>query len=182
LVRQTLLKITQLPKDEQIILNPNWLASCYQKVGNFPGAREILTEVQQISPDDPLAVAALAEMALLDRSYSDALALTESLRRRPESQYQVLGRMYGAVALWFQGFDEPAAREFSWIGHFLISNGSVGPMVWDYGELRQLLANPTIGRSDFNRVASNLLLNVITGKMPFPDFTQAWGAVSVRQP
>jgi tetratricopeptide (TPR) repeat protein len=53
LVERTLKRITELPESEQLLLNPNWLAFCYQKTGDLNGAKAILADIKQLSPEDP---------------------------------------------------------------------------------------------------------------------------------
>src|SRR5260370_2682804 len=79
LVAKTLKRVTELPKDQQVLLNPAWLASCYQRTGDFKGAKTILAEIRQLSPDEPYAVASLADVALAEGRPDQAYIISESL-------------------------------------------------------------------------------------------------------
>jgi hypothetical protein len=177
LVKGILKRVIELPKDQQLLLNPSWVASCYQRIGDLKGAKAILAGITQLAPEEPLAAAALAEIALAEGHPDQAYVLSEPLRRRPEPPLQILGKTLGAAALIFQGRNEAAANELSWVGQFLISSGSIPPGAWDYRDLRELLAKGTGGTV----AAALVLLDALTGKVPIPEFAQQW-SVPVPSP
>jgi len=174
LVQKTIKRVTQLPKNQQLLLNPAWLASCYQRTGDLTAAKTILAEVRQLAPEEPLAAAALSEIALAEGHPEQAYVLSDPLRRRPEPPLQILGKTLGAVALSFQDLNESAAKELSWVGQFLISSGSIPPTAWDYRDLQRLMAK----RTGVVAAAALVLLDALTGKIPIADFAQQWSVVA----
>jgi len=174
LVERTLKRVTDLPKNQQLLLNPAWVASCYQRTGDLKTAKEILAAITQLAPEEPLAAGALAEIALAEGRYDQAYVLSEPLRHRPEPPLQILGRTVGALALIFQGLNDEAAKELSWVAQFLISSGGIPSGPWDYRDLQKLMTKATGATA----AAAQVLLNALTGKVSIADFAQQWGAVT----
>jgi tetratricopeptide (TPR) repeat protein len=170
---QTQKRVTLLPKDQQILLNPAWVAACYQKTGDFKTARELLGEILSLSPDEPSAIAALAEISLLTNNAGDAQARSAQLQRRPEPNYQILGHLFSALALHLTGHAAESAKELNWIRQFIISAGNVPPGAWDYRDLHPLL--PKMGT---NANAASALLDVLSGRIALPEFAKAWTEVA----
>jgi lipopolysaccharide biosynthesis regulator YciM len=171
LVEQTIRRVTQLAGDQQILLNPAWVASCYQRTGDTKAAKVILATITKLAPEDPLAMASLSEIALVEGHPDQAYVLSESLRRRPEPAFQILGNTLGAVALIFQGLDDGAAKELSWVGQFLVSTGSVPPSSWDYRDLRDMITTKARG---VTAAAAVVLLDALAGKISIADFAPRW--------
>jgi tetratricopeptide (TPR) repeat protein len=173
LEENALRRITQLPREQQRLVKPGFLALSYQRVGNLGAARELHGEILELTPHDPESVAALAELFLLEGKPIDAEPRAAELRGRAEPNYQILGRMVGAFVLAFRGMHEAAGRELYWVGQFLISSGNVPVGLWDYSEL-QVLAEKT-GR---NARTFNVLMDVLNGKMALPEFIEIWKEVA----
>jgi tetratricopeptide (TPR) repeat protein len=175
---QTRKRVTKLPKDQQLLLHPSWVAACYQKNGDLKAAGDILAQILKLTPHDPDIAAGVAEISLIEGNPDKALALTEALRQRAEPGYQILGRTIGAFAYALRGEYEQSARELSWIGQFLISSGSVPIGQWDYRDLKESLAS----KMGPNARAANLLLDALTGKKPLADFAPAWAELTPTLP
>jgi tetratricopeptide (TPR) repeat protein len=166
---QTLKRVTLLPKDQQILLNPAWVSACYQKTGDFKTAGDFLKEILDLSPHEPSAIAGLAEISLFTNSTGDAQARSAELQKRPEPHYQILGHLFSAFALYSTGHAKESAQELDWVAEFLISTGTVPAGTWDYRDLQQLL--PKMGT---NTKAAIDLIEVLSGRIPLPEFAQAW--------
>jgi tetratricopeptide (TPR) repeat protein len=162
-------RITRLPHDQQRLVKPAFLAISYQRVGNLRAAREIHNEILELTPRDQASVAALAELFLLEDKPADAEPRAAVLRESPDPGFQILGRMIGAFALALRGMHDAAGRELYWVGQFLISSGNVPTSTWDYGDLQPLTAKT--GR---NARTFNALIDVLSNKMPLPEFIDAW--------
>ena len=176
LVKQTILRVTNLPSSQQQLLNPIWVASCYQRLGNFTKAREILTTVRQLTPEDPYSAASLAEMSLLEDKPQDVLSLASPLCQRPEPAYQLLGRMLSTAAYLSQGQLDLAAKELSWAGEYLSSAGSIPPALWDYSEIQQFVTRIPGNLSG----VAQLILQTLSGMVPIASFPQFWSQMAPK--
>jgi tetratricopeptide (TPR) repeat protein len=170
LLAATYKRVTQLPKEEQRLLNPSWLALCYQRSGNLTEARIIHQLILDITPNDPLAIAALAEISLMAGDLDQTDALASKLQQRAEPYLQILGRILRAFVLDLRNRHDEAATELSWVGQFIISSGNIPVNVWDYGDLQPLVAK--IGP---NARAMEALFDALSGRISLPAFTAIWG-------
>jgi tetratricopeptide (TPR) repeat protein len=166
-------RITQLPPDQQRLLNPVSLALSYQRVGNLKVARELHSEILELTPHDPASVAALSEILLLEGKPIDAEQRAKELRERPEPGYQILGRMIVAFALAIRDMHDAAAKELYWVGQFLISTGNVPVGSWDYSDLQ-----PVAQKTGRNARTFNLLLEVLSSRLPLTEFIEEWKTVA----
>src|SRR5260370_5738632 len=89
----TLKQVTELPKQQQLLLNPGWLAMCYQKSGDLREAVSLHVEVLKLAPHEPLSIAGLAELSLLMGRPDQAEAHAAELQQRAEPHFQILGRI-----------------------------------------------------------------------------------------
>src|SRR5215472_3002952 len=133
---ETLKRITELPEEQQQLLNPDYLALCYQRSGNRKKAKEINAEILQIAPTDGAAISALAELSILDGRTEEAEQWAIALRNRVEPGYHILGRMIGVLVLLLNHRGDEAEKELRWVGQFLISTGNIPLQVWDYRDLQ----------------------------------------------
>src|SRR6266850_5646882 len=78
----TLKRVTQLPKLQQLLLNPPWLALCYQRAGDLAEAKNIHAEILKLAPHEPNTLAALAELSLLQGDPGRAIAYAAELQQR----------------------------------------------------------------------------------------------------
>jgi tetratricopeptide (TPR) repeat protein len=170
---QTLKRVTLLPKDQQALLRPGWVAACYQKTGDFKGARDVLGEILSLFPDEPYAIAALAEISVLTNNAGEALARSAQLQKCPEPYFQILGHLFSAFALHFTGHAKESAQELHWIGEFITSAGKVPLGGWDYRDVQPLLT-----KMGTNAKAASLLLDALSERIALPEFAQAWTEVT----
>lgn len=173
LEREVAKRVTDLPTDQQLLLNPRWLSACYQRIGNYTTAEKILAPLLELAPNDPRVAAARAEIALFDGRLDEAMNLSETLRDRPEPNFQILGRMIRAFALSLASKQEQAAKEFSWVGQFLISTGVLSPEAWDYRDLATL-----IHRTGPNAKVAKVLIDLLSFRISLQEFVQAWGEIT----
>ena len=82
-------RITALPKDHQAVLNPRWLATCYEKTGNLKMASAIFLDCLRINPNEVGLTASLAEVYVLDGKLDEAEVLGGGLIERPEVKFWV---------------------------------------------------------------------------------------------
>src|SRR5882762_10274906 len=169
---RTMKRATLLPNDQQILLSPGWLATCYQKTGDFKGARDVLAQILSLSPHEPYAISALAELSLLEGNSDQTEAYATELQQRAEPQYQILGRIFRAFALALRNRHDDAAKELSWVGQFLISSASIPPGTWDYRDVQ-----PVVAKTGPNARAFGLLLDTLMGKISLQEFTPAWAEI-----
>jgi|HubBroStandDraft_1064217.scaffolds.fasta_scaffold517190_2 tetratricopeptide (TPR) repeat protein len=59
-------RVTKLPPEQQLLLNPGWLSLSYQKSGDLKAAKRIAGEILGLAPNDSATIASLAELSLLD--------------------------------------------------------------------------------------------------------------------
>src|ERR1700686_1009462 len=64
LENEVLERITRLTPQQKQLLNPLWLATCYQRTGDLRSAKAVLEEVLELAPHDVGAIAAKAEVFL----------------------------------------------------------------------------------------------------------------------
>ena len=178
LAKKTIERVIRLPKSQQELLNPGWVASCYQRLGDFKSARGILQTLRQITPDDAYSAAALAEMALFERNPAEALALSQALHVRPEAAYQILGRMLSATAFLLKGDSDSAAKEVSWVGEYLKSAGAVPAALWDYSEIQQLVTSIP-GKLSGTAI---LVFQTLSGQVPIASFLEFWNQMAPTPP
>jgi tetratricopeptide (TPR) repeat protein len=169
---QTFKRITKLPKQQQLLLNPGWLALCYQKSGDLKEAENIHLEILQLAPSDPKSISALAEIYALTGNFAEAEARARELQQSAEPQYQILGRLVYAFALSVSGRYEEAVRDLSWVGQFLVSSGSIPAGTWDYRDLQ-----PLVEKTGPNAKTFQFLLDAMQGKIPFAEFTSRWAEI-----
>lgn len=162
-------RVTKLPKEQQLLLHPGWIALCYQKLGDLKTAKEIHEEVLKLTPHDPNTHAALAEISLLQGNLDEAENWAKKLRERAEPHFQILGRIIGAFALALRNKHDESARELLWVGQFLISTGNIPTGQWDYSDLQ-----PTVAKLGANSPAAALLQDVLSGRKTLPEFIEAW--------
>ncbi len=166
-------RVTELPREQQQLLNPAWQALCYQRIGNLRGAQEIHEEVLGLVPNDPSATAALAEISLLQGNLEEAEKWAKGLRERAEPNLQILGRIIWAFVLALRKKHDESAAELLWVGQFLISSGNVPIGAWDYSDLQ-----PVITKLGANSTAATLLLEVLSGRKAVPEFIEAWKRIA----
>ena len=176
LVQNTMRRIVALRHNEQLLLHPHSLATCYQRVGDIAKAREVLEEIRQISPGDPGTIAGLAELALFDKRAEEALGLSEPLRQGNNPSYQVLGRMLSAVSHLFMKQDAQAFAELSWIADFLIKGKKLPEFVWEYRDLLELVRTMT---GTVSAVAV-LTLQTLGGEVQVETFAQMWQQIGPK--
>jgi len=165
----TIKRIAQLSEEQRKLLEPKWIAACYEKTGDLKAARSVLTALMTLTPDDPAVFGALAEVSLLEGNVEEAGKLADRLILRGEAMYQVLGRMVKAFSLALGNRPEQSAAELSWIGQYLVSVGSIPGQSWDYRDLQNLLS-----KMGTNTKAATLLINVLLNKVTSQEFAQAW--------
>jgi len=165
----TLKRVTQLTKQQQLLLNPGWLAFCYQRSGDLKEATTIHREVLKLMPRDQESLAALAEIDLLIGNLDEAETFAREVQQYSVPRYQILGRMIRAFALAVRGRHDEAAIELSWVAEFLISSGSIPVGTWDYSDLQ-----PLIAKTGTNSETFQLLTDALQGKIALAEFTSAW--------
>ncbi len=165
-------RITQLPEEQRNLLEPKWMAACHEKTGDLKAARSMLAAVMKLTPDDPAAFGALAEVSLLDGRLEEADALAGRLMQRGEPPYQVLGRMIRAFSLALRDRSEESAAELNWVGQYLISAGPISGEAWDYRDIQALLS-----KMGTNARTATLLINVLVNRTAFQGFAQAWAEI-----
>jgi len=166
-------RVTRLPGEQQLLLNPTWLALCYQKSGDLKTARTIHGEILELTPNDPNTVAAFAEISLLQGNFDEAETWARKLRERAEVNYQILGRIILAFALALRSRHDESASELRWVGQFLISSGNIPTGAWDYRDLQ-----PLAGELGANSPTAILLLDALTGRKILPQFIEAWNNIA----
>jgi len=172
LAHETLRRVSNLSKERQLLLNPIYVATCYQKSGDLATAEVIVREFLELAPNDASAIAALAEITLLRGDLGEAERRAGRLQERGEAHLQVLGRVLRAFALALLGKHDESARELSWVAHFIISSGNVFASSWDYGDIEAIA--PRLGS---NSRAAELLIDVLIARKPLPEFIEAWNAL-----
>jgi len=170
---ESLKRITRLSSERKRLLDPSWLVICYQRTGDFGSAQETVDEVLKLSPNDAPATATKAEVSLLQGNLPLAEEWAGKLRDRAEPSYQVLGRLVRAFALAGQGRQEESRNEFLWVGQFLTSIESVPLGIWDYRDIV-----PLVNKVGVDAGIADLLLQTMSGKVAFPEFTEKWKGAS----
>jgi tetratricopeptide (TPR) repeat protein len=165
----TIKRIIGLPEEQRMLLDPKWIAACYQKTGDLKKARSELTTLLKLSPEDPGVLGNLAEVSLLDGSLEEAEKLAERLAQRGEPGYQILGRLIKAFSFALRNKPEESAAQLNWLGQFFVSVGSIPTESWDYRDIQALL-----GKLGPNARAATLLINVLTGSVTPKEFAHAW--------
>jgi len=173
----TVKRVTELPDDQKVLLDPRWAASCYEKVGDIRRAKQVLVAAISLAPDDPDSIAALTEICLFDGSIDEALAHAQKLERRPEPKYQVLGKIMKAFALAYLGKHGESHAELLWVGQYLVSVGGIPADTWDYRDLEPLLS-----RMGPNARVAKMILDALSKRMSASDFAREWGAASAAVP
>lgn len=168
----TLRRVTQLPKEQQRLLNPGWLAFCYQRSDEFKAAANIHTEILKLAPHESSSKAALAEISLLDGDFDQAERIALELQKLAEPRLQILGRMIRALLFALRNKHDEAARELSWVGQFLLSSGNVPVGTWDYRDVQ-----PVIARSGPSAKAFEALVDVLSGKIALTEFAPTWAQI-----
>ena len=171
---EVLKSVISLPKEQQLLMNPGWIALCYQRLGELKTAAEIHGEVLKLVPNDTNTIAAIAELSILQGNLEDAETWARMLRERAEPNYQILGRIIAAFVLALRNKDSESASELFWVGQFIISSGSISPGMWDYSDLQPLTA-----KLGANSPAATLLLETLTGRRPVPEFIEAWKKMAI---
>jgi tetratricopeptide (TPR) repeat protein len=161
--------VTKLPETQQLLLNPGWVSACQLRAGNPTLAASILIDALKISPKEPTLISGLAEIDILGGRFAEASALIEGFRERPEPKFQILARMMRGVILALTQQPQESAKDFLWVGQFLISNGGVPPDMWDYRDLRRL--GERLGQ---NAKTAGILFDFFTGKITFQEFSRMW--------
>src|SRR6266852_557573 len=139
----TFKRVIGLPEEQQQLLNPAYLALCYQRLGDLKSAKKIHTELLELTPNDPLVIGALAEISLLEHRLEEAEHWASKLRARGEAPYQTLGRMIGALVMILNRRGDEAGKELQWVGQFLMSTGSIQLQAWDYRDLQPMATEIT---------------------------------------
>jgi tetratricopeptide (TPR) repeat protein len=173
----TFKRVTQLPKEQQRLLNPGWLALSYQRAGDLKEAINIHAEILELAPHEPNSISAVAELSLLQGNLHQAQAFAERLRQRAEPPYQILGRLIFAFAFALQNRNDEALKELLWVGESLISTGNIQAGFWDYRDVQPLVAKmgPNTNRAE-------LLLGALSGTISFPEFMQRWNETTIPLP
>jgi tetratricopeptide (TPR) repeat protein len=174
----TFKRISGLPEEQQRLLNPAYLALCYQRIGDLKRAKKINTEILELTPNDPSVIAALAELSLLEHRPEEAEHWASKLRARGEAPYQILGRMIGALVLILNRRDDEAGKELEWVGQFLMSTGSVQLQAWDYRDLQPMATEITGPPRPGISGMFHSLFDALTGKISVPQFTEEWKKVA----
>jgi len=175
---EALARITRLSEDQQRLLRPARVAYAYQRVGHFRAAKELHSEILQLTPHAPASVGAIGELCLLEGNPGGAEGPAAELRESPDPGFQVLARIIGAFALALQGKHEAAGKELSWVGEFLVSSGNIPSGTWDYGDLE-----PLVDKTGSNARVFGLIFDLLTNKSSFPVFIEAWrGSSPAVQP
>lgn len=164
---RSLIRIIQLPRDQQELLNPRFLSACYQKAGDFKNAARILQQMLDLKADDPGTMAGLIEISLFEGDPEAAVVKSLLIKVRPEPGYQVLGRVLGAFAYGLQGQTDRAALDLVAAGQLIGSIGAIPGESWDYRDLYSLV--PKMGP---NEKAARLLLDALNGKVSIPEFVK----------
>jgi hypothetical protein len=169
--------VTQLPAEQQYLLNPGWVAFCYQRSGDLEAAMRIHLEILKVAPHEGESISALAELSLLAGRIDDAEAFAVKLQQRGEPHFQILARIVRAFALAFRNEQDEALRELRWVGQFLISSGSIPVGAWDYGDLQ-----PLIAKTGPNATIFQVLFDALSGKISLPEFADLWAKVGSSEP
>ena len=172
LLTATYKRVTQLPKPQQLLLNPSWLALCYQKSGDLREAKIIHAKILEVIPNDSASISAIAEMSLIEGNLDQTEALALNLQQRAEPKFQILGRILRAMVLDLRKKHDEAATELSWVGQFMISSGNIPTNMWDYGDVQ-----PLVVKTSPNAKAIQVLFDALSGKIPLPEFTSVWGGI-----
>jgi tetratricopeptide (TPR) repeat protein len=166
---EVLKRVTALPEDHQVVLNPRWLAFCYERTGNVKMAAVVLLKCIRINPIDPWLNASLAEIYVLDGRLDDAVAIGQDVIQSPEVKFQIVARMIRGFAFALADKHEQSAKEFLWVAQFLISGKTTPPETWDYQDL-----NPLVSKLGPNTRAADLLISVLSGHSTIQEFIRAW--------
>src|SRR6266581_2006596 len=169
LEKEVMERVTKLSKDQLVLLSPRWLSAVYLKTGNREVAASILREGLLLDRREASLQSALAEIYLFDRKLDEAGRLGKELQARPETRFQILGRIIYGFALQLESKQAEAATELSWVASLLISGGTVPPTNWDYRDLESLVH--LLGA---NARSATVLLNVLNGSISLQEFTQSW--------
>jgi tetratricopeptide (TPR) repeat protein len=170
---ETLKRVTQLPMQQKLLLNPGLVALAYQRTGDLKGALAIQTDIHRLAPNDVRAVAALAELSVLLGDADQAEHWAKTLREKPEIQFQVLGRVINALVLAIREKYGDAMSELNWVGQFIVSTGALPQGGWDYGDLWPLAQK--IAQSF---PPARLILEVLRSAKPLPEFIEEWRKVA----
>ena len=173
LLTGTFKRVTQLPKQQQLLLNPGWLALCYQRSGEIREAKIIHGKILELSPHDPMSISAIAELSLIEGDLDQTEAIALKLQQRAEPYLQILGRILRAFALALRSRNDEAATELSWVGQFMISSGSIPVGVWDYSDLQ-----PLVAKTGANIKPLQLLFDALSGRISLPAFTPIWSEIA----
>jgi tetratricopeptide (TPR) repeat protein len=169
LATATLKRITQLPKQHQLLLSPVLLAICYQRTGDLTEARKIHAEIYKQAPNELTSISALAELSLLQGDFDEGDVLARKLKESIEPRYQILARMISALTHAVRGEHEQAGKELHWVGKFLTSSGSLPEGRWDYSDLE-----PLIVQTGPSRRAFQVLIDALNGRIAIPEFVTRW--------
>jgi len=166
---ETFKRVTQLPKAEKELLNPTFLALCYQRSGQLEAAEGVNREVLELSPGNPNSIAALAELSLLRGKLGEAVGWANQIKDSPQFSFQVLGRVLLAFAHGLRNDNAKSMEELQWVGNSLASTGASLTGTWDYRDIE-----PLATKLGPNSSTAALLLETLTGKKTIAQFIEAW--------
>jgi tetratricopeptide (TPR) repeat protein len=165
----TLKRIMELPEEQKLLLDPRWLASCYQKLGDLRAARSLLADLLKLTPDDLAILGGLAEVSLLEGNLAEAEKLAGRLVQIGGPTYQILGRVIRAFSFELRDRHQESASELNGIGQYLISLGSIPIETWDYRDVQALL-----GKMGPNAKTAMLLMDVLGNRVTLQEFARIW--------
>jgi tetratricopeptide (TPR) repeat protein len=169
----TLKRVVELPKEQQLFLDPGFVAGCYQKTGDLKTAKSMLASQLDLDPDEPRFVSNLAEICLIDGDLKEAERLADGLSQRVEPGYQVLGRMIKGFSLAIRRQYAESAKELLWVGQYIASAGPAVGSVWDYRDMQTLL-----GKLGHSTRMAEVLINALTVRTAPAEFAPLWAEVS----
>jgi tetratricopeptide (TPR) repeat protein len=165
--------IIDLPRPQQELLNPTYVAGCFTKRCDYKTAGTIYLENLAIAPGSPNLNAGYAEVCLLGGDLGSALNSIKLLINEPDIQWQILGRMFMGFVLTLKNKNDEAVKEFTWVGHFLKSSGLPAPG-WDYRD-----EQPILSKLGPNARMAEILLMALNRRMTLQEFVQTWEALTV---
>jgi tetratricopeptide (TPR) repeat protein len=165
--------VMKLTEEQQRLLNPVWLALCYQRSGDLAGAERIQLWILSLSPGDVNVAAGLAEVLLLQGKLDEAEKWAVQIRGDAQLRFQLLGRLFLAFSLALSDRQDAAEAELRWIGQFFISNNTMPAGTWDYRDIEPLI--PKLGA---NSARAAMLVEALSGKSTLPQFIDGWNGIA----
>jgi tetratricopeptide (TPR) repeat protein len=170
-LNETYKRISELPGERTKFADPSSMGVALTRTGQLDRAERHYRDSLSQYPTNLAVQANFAELLLVRSKFEECIKWSSRIAARQSATYQIVGRVFQGSAFYFLGLEPKASEQFQWVGNHLISVGSIPENFgWEFEDSREVLGKIALP-------AAVIVIQVLDGRMPFPEFVAKWGAM-----